>query len=145
MHRTEVLLAVFSSSLLTAAAWAQSVETWTPGDNARQWVGVVRFSPTQITMKGGMSLSIQESGTVSYKTDWGPTVNATIYKVTGQTTPKGMTNLCAASKVAFVLISRPPAVGSDVSPREIDSFKGPRFAADSPDYCGRLSFDVGRR
>ena len=138
-------LAVVFGSLLSVESWAQPAETWHPDDNARPWLGTVRFSPTRIAMKGGMSLDIQASGTVPYKTDWGGTVNATVYRVTGQSTPKGMTNLCAESPVAFVLISHPPPMGADISPREIDAFKGPHFAPSSPDYCGRASFDAGKR
>ena len=131
-------------SLLAATALAQSEEKWTPSSDNAMSLGTVRFTMTKLTMGDGSSLRLRRTGSVRYTTDWGATVQATVYEVITPAVPGKSADLCGGKPVAFVLTSRPPPVGSDVEPRELDAFEGNRFAFNAADFCVRVSFDAAK-
>lgn len=133
--------------VVVPARAADPVETWTPTSNNAESLGRIRFSPTRITLQNGASMQIVASGMVPFKTDIGPTVRATVYRVTQQDDPRrpGKAGLCDTSPVAFVLVWKPARVGADIDPRAINAFKDANFVVGAPGDCARLSFEAAAR
>lgn len=114
------------------------VETWTPTSNNAESLGRIRFSPTRITLQNGASMQIAASGTVPFKTDIGPTVRATVYKVMQQDDPHrpGKAGLCDTSPAAFVLVWKPARVGADIDPMALNAFKDSHFVVERRAIAG---------
>src|ERR1700758_4516300 len=137
---------------LTATAIAQTApapENWTPvGRPAQTITGRVVFTPSEITFQNGKSLSLARGGQMLFRPEAkAKKVMADLYRVTPPDDPvlENGNKLCKGKPVAYVIVWKSQKVGSEADPRTLAPFSGQKFAPNSPDDCGRYTYDATAR
>ena len=132
------------SGLAATAAAQPAAEVWTPlSPNARAATGRITFTPGEVRLENGKALPLAPAGQMLFRTEpKKKKVLADLYRVTSSddTVP-----LCKGKPAAYLIVWRPDKVGSQLDPRGLAPFSGPKFTAGSTDDCGRYLYDAQPR
>jgi hypothetical protein len=149
---TRKMAVCLALSGLTATATAQTTsvpENWTAASRSAQTVtGRVMFTPSEITFQNGKSLSLAQGGQMLFRPEAKKKkVLADLFKVTSPDDPvlENGNKLCKAKPVAYLMVWKSEKTSHETDPRTLAFFSGPKFAAGSPDDCGRYAYDAGSR
>ena len=140
------LLLGFAVSGLAATAVAQTAavsENWAPvGHLAQTITGRVTFSPTEITLQSGKSLSLTQGTQMLFRPEAkAKKVTADLFRVTQPDDPvlKNGNKLCRGKPVAYLIVWKSEKTGTAAA-----QFSGTKFSAGSADDCRRYTYDAGR-
>jgi hypothetical protein len=124
-------------------------ETWTPiGRIAQTITGRVTFTSSEITFQNGKSLTLARGGQMLFRPEpKQKKVVTDLYRVTPPGDPilENGNRLCKGKPIAFLLVWKSEKVGSEGDPRTFAPFSGQKFTPNSPDDCGRYTYDATAR
>ena len=137
------------AALPAAAAETPGPEVWTPISRTAQSItGKVTLATGQITFQNGTSLEISRGAQMLFRPRKGAKkVMADLYRLAPPADPvlENGNKLCGAKPVAYLIVWKSEKLGTEIDPRTMAVFSGPKFDPGSADECARYAYDAGRR